>query len=124
MGALFVLAITASLLLQISSGYFLMMGLIVQGMARGTMMTVAILVLMETPRIPKEHLGLAGVLFFTFAEIGGVMGPISFGVLSDMSGNFVLPLGVLSVLCIILLCLLAQLHRFQKLHHKEPVLPP
>jgi cyanate permease len=124
MGALFVLAITASLLLQISSGYFLMMGLIVQGMARGTMMTVAILVLMETPRIPKEHLGLAGGLFFTFAEIGGVMGPITFGVLSDMSGNFVLPLGVLSVLCIILLCLLAQLHRFQKLNHKEPVLPP
>jgi MFS family permease len=75
------------------------------------MMTVAILLLMETPRIPEERLGLAGGLFFTFAEIGGVMGPITFGVLSAVSGGFALPLAALTVICSVLLVLLAILAR-------------
>jgi len=109
MAALFVFSMAASLLLQVSAGPLLVVGLILQGMARGAMMTVAILLLMETPRIPEERLGLAGGLFFTFAEIGGVMGPITFGVLSDLSGDFVLPLAALTVVCAVLLTILARL---------------
>ncbi len=84
-------------------------GASLQGLARGAMMTVAILLLMETPRVPEERLGLAGGLFFTFAEIGGVMGPVTFGVLSDLSGSFVQPLAALSVVCAVLLAILARL---------------
>lgn len=109
MAVLFLFSMTASLLLQVSSGPLLVAGLVLQGTARGTMMTVAILLLMETPRIPEERLGLAGGLFFTFAEIGGVMGPITFGILSDLSGDFVLPLAVLTVVCLVLLTILARL---------------
>ncbi len=112
MAVLFVFSLAASLLLQVSAGPLMVAGLILQGLARGAMMTVAILLLMETPRIPEERLGLAGGLFFTFAEIGGVMGPITFGVLSDLSGSFVLPLAALTVVCTILLAILARLRRF------------
>lgn len=110
MAVLIVFSMAASLLLQVSAGPLLIAGLVLQGLARGAMMTVAILLLMETPRVPEERLGLAGGLFFTFAEIGGVMGPISFGVLSDLSGGFVLPLAALTVVCATLLAILARLH--------------
>ena len=109
MALLFLSSMTASLLLQVSSGPLLITGLILQGMARGAMMTVAILLLMETPRIPEERLGLAGGLFFTFAEIGGVLGPITFGVLSDLSDGFALPLLVLTGVCASLLAVLGAL---------------
>ncbi|MEQ8368869.1 MAG: MFS transporter [Roseicyclus sp.] len=109
MAALFGFSLLASVLLQVTAGPLLVAGLILQGMARGAMMTVAILLLMETPRIPQERLGLAGGLFFTFAEIGGVMGPVTFGVLSDVSGGFVLPLVAMTLMCSILLVILARL---------------
>jgi cyanate permease len=109
MAVLVVFSMAASLLLQVSAGPLLVAGLVLQGLARGAMMTVAILLLMETPRVPEERLGLAGGLFFTFAEIGGVMGPVTFGVLSDLSGSFVQPLAALSVVCAVLLAILARL---------------
>ncbi len=85
-------------------------GLVIQGLARGSMMTVAILILMEMPSVPKERLGLAGGLFFTTAEIGGVLGPLSFGALSDLGGGFVVPLASLTVISVILLMVLLRLH--------------
>lgn len=109
MAALFLFSMTASILLQVSSGPLLAAGLFLQGLARGAMMTVAILLLMETPRIPEERLGLAGGLFFTFAEVGGVLGPVTFGILSDLSGGFGLPLAALTTICIVLLGLLGGL---------------
>ena len=66
-------------------------------------MTIAILLLMETPGVPKERLGLAGGMFFAAAEVGGVLGPLTIGILSDATGGFAVPLFVLSGLCIALL---------------------
>lgn len=114
MAVLFLCSMAASLLLQFSGGLLLTTGLILQGMARGAMMTVAMLLLMETPGIPEERLGLAGGLFFTFAEIGGVLGPISFGVLSGLSGGFALPLAALTVVCAVLLTLLGGLRQLER----------
>jgi hypothetical protein len=68
-------------------------------LARSAMMTVAILLLMETPRIPGERLGLAGGLFFTFTEIGGVLRPVTVGFLSGVSGDFVMLLAALTLIC-------------------------
>ncbi|MBT8408906.1 MAG: MFS transporter [Alphaproteobacteria bacterium] len=109
MAALFACSFTASLLLQAASGPVLLTGLFLQGLARGAMMTIAILLLMETPRVPPERLGLAGGLFFTAAEIGGVIGPLSFGVLSQLSGGFAVPLASITAVCLALFALLARL---------------
>ena len=109
MGALFVATLVASILLQGSPGVGLFLGLILQGLARGSMMTIAILILMETPSVPSERLGLAGGLFFTTAEIGGVLGPLSFGILSDIDGGFTLPLVSLTVVSTLLLGILLAL---------------
>lgn len=110
LGALFLATLAASLLLQTAPGAPMFVGLVIQGLARGSMMTVAILILMEMPSVPKERLGLAGGLFFTTAEIGGVLGPLSFGALSDLGAGFVIPLASLTVISVILLLVLLRLH--------------
>ncbi|MEH6646360.1 MFS transporter [Sulfitobacter sp.] len=113
MGGLFCMSFLASLLLQSNASAVLASGLVLQGLARGSMMTIAILILMETPNIPPERLGLAGGMFFTSAEIGGVLGPFSFGLLSDLSAGFVLPLMSISLISLGLLLVLFQLRKSQ-----------
>lgn len=62
--------------------------LIVQGLGRGSLMAIALLVLMETRGVDAGHMGAAGGLFFSAAEIGGVLGPLSIGVVADLTGGF------------------------------------
>jgi cyanate permease len=111
MAGLFAASLLASLLLHAGAGVILATGLVLQGLARGSMMTIAILILMETPRVPPERLGLAGGLFFTSAEIGGVLGPLSFGFLSDASGGFAVPLVSITLVSGFLFLILARLAR-------------
>lgn len=113
MAALFGATLAASLLLQMNPGPAMFLGLVVQGLARGSMMTIAILILMESPGVPKERLGMAGGLFFTTAEIGGVLGPLSFGFLSDLGGSFAIPLWSLTVVSVALLSVLPRLRSLQ-----------
>ena len=77
-------------------------------------MTLSILVLLDIPGVGKERAGVAGGMFFSAAEIGGVLGPVSIGILSDMSGGFSYPLFMLSGVSMCLLILLAALKEQQK----------
>ncbi len=109
LGALFVSAVCATLLLQLAPGVGLAAGLVLQGVARSSMMAVAMLLLLEAPGVPPARAGMAGGMFFTVAEIGGVLGPLSVGALSDASGGFSLPLAAMTVICVLLLVLLGAL---------------
>ncbi len=81
-------AMAASLLLDTTSAPLLTLGLVLQGIARSSLMTVAILTLVETRGVGERHAGTASGLFFSFAEIGGAGGPIVLGVLYDATGGF------------------------------------
>jgi CP family cyanate transporter-like MFS transporter len=83
-----VAAATASLLLQFQEPTALFPGLMLQGIARSSLMTVLILTLVELPGIGERHAGTASGLFFSAAEVGGVLGPVSLGVLYDLTGAF------------------------------------
>ena len=72
-------------------------------------MTVAIMLLMETSGVPEKRLGLAGGLFFTSAEIGGVLGPVAFCTLAYWTGSFVVPLFVVTLAAVVVIALLAML---------------
>lgn len=111
MTGLLLAALTATLLLQAGALALLVPGLVLQGIARSSLMTVAVLLLMDARGVPQDRLGLAGGLFFASAEIGGVLGPLSIGILAQLSGGFVLPLAMLTVVCLVLLALLARLRR-------------
>jgi predicted MFS family arabinose efflux permease len=78
----------ASLLLQSSHGVLLTAGLVMQGVARATLMTVLILTLVELPGIGEKHAGAASGLFFSAAEVGGMLGPLGLGLIYDWQGGF------------------------------------
>lgn len=86
--ALFVAAGLASQLLHATATPVLALGLVLQGVARGAMMTVAVLTLLELRSVGARNAGAASGLFFSAAEIGGVLGPVTIGVLYDATGGF------------------------------------
>jgi len=86
-------------------------GLVLQGIARSSLMTLAMLVLLETDEVGAANAGAAGGLFFAAAEIGGVLGPLSLGALSDLTGGFDAGLYLLTGLCGLLALLLWRLTR-------------
>lgn len=63
-------------------------GLVLQGIARSSMMTVALLLLLESPGVGTARAGTASGLFFAAAEIGGAGGPFAVGLLYDATGSF------------------------------------
>ena len=95
-----------ALLLLISATPGIAAALVVLGVARGALMTIMMLVLMETHGVEARHMGAAGGLFFSAAEIGGVLGPASIGALSDATGNFDSALFLLAAISVVLVLLL------------------
>ena len=83
-----VAAFVATLCLHATDGISLSTGLILQGIARSSMMTVLILTLVELPGIGDKKAGIASGMFFSAAEIGGVLGPFGMGVVFDLTGGF------------------------------------
>jgi len=81
-------AAAASLLLHAQYEPILFSGLLLQGIARSALMTVLILTLVELPGIGDRYAGVASGLFFASAEVGGMLGPLSLGLLYDFTGDF------------------------------------
>jgi cyanate permease len=81
-------AAAASLALLVVDPRVLPAALVLQGLVRASLMTVLILTLMELPGMDARYAGTASGLFFTFAEVGGVLGPLGLGVLYDLTGGF------------------------------------
>ena len=111
LAALFLLAAGATLLLLSANGTLLAAALVMQGVARGGMMTLAMLILLDVPEVGSRRTGLAGGLFFSAAEIGGSLGPMSIGVLAQWSGGFATSLGMLTGITVVLMALLVALRR-------------
>ena len=104
-------AFTATLLLQLAPGPLLGTGLVLQGIARSSLMTVAILILVELPEIGARRAGAASGLFFSAAEIGGVSGPVMLGAMSEATGGFDAALYLLSGMMIAMMRIATRLKR-------------
>ena len=91
-------AFLSSLLLQFVSLDVLVPGLILQGLARASLMTVLILTLVDLPEIGEKRAGTASGMFFSAAEMGGLLGPLTLGILYDPSLGFSSGLIFLSVI--------------------------
>ena len=74
-------ALVSSLMLRSSTGDILTVGLMLQGVAKSSLMTVLILTLVELPEIGERYAGVASGIFFSAAEVGGVLGPLLLGIL-------------------------------------------
>jgi cyanate permease len=111
LAALILCAGGATLLLQVGAGPLLAAALVLQGIARSSLMSVSMLVLMEARGVSQSNVGAAGGLFFSAAEIGGVLGPFTLGSTSDLTGGFAAGLYVLTGACAVLFVLLTLLRR-------------
>ncbi|MGB1884774.1 MAG: CynX/NimT family MFS transporter [Gammaproteobacteria bacterium] len=88
----------ATIALQFASEFVLFFGLILQGVARATLMTVLVLTLVELPGVGQRNAGTASGLFFAAAEIGGMLGPLLMGLLYDLTHAFVAGLASFSLI--------------------------
>ncbi len=113
MAGLFAAALSATLLLQYSDPSIIALAVIMQGIAKGAMMTLTILILLDLKEVGPTRTGLVGGMFFTFAEIGGVLGPLSIGVISQYTGGFSASLWMLSGVCLLLFILLFCLPKIE-----------
>ena len=102
-------ACMAVLLIRTMDVGVLPIGLVLQGLVRGSMSSIAILFLMETKGVNARVMGAAGGMYFSAGEIGGVLGPLSVGAMFDATGGFSAPLLMLSGACVMLALLLARL---------------
>ena len=89
----------------------LVAALIFEGIAAGSMMTVLILTLVETPGVGQKRSGTASGFFFAAAEIGGVGGPVMLGGLLAINGNFDASLMALALVGSLLLVSVRPLRR-------------
>lgn len=99
---MFAMSAAGCLLLQGWSYPLLVSGLVLTGAASGAMMTISILALIEQDYVGPERAGIAGGIFFSFAEIGGVSGPVMLGLLHDYTGGFTASLYLLAALGLVL----------------------
>lgn len=107
----------SSMLLHAEAGPVLLFGLIVQGVARSALMTVAMLTLVETPGVGERHAGTASGLFFSAAEVGGALGPVVIGALYDWTRSFDAGLHLLTAIAALLLFGVWRLHRQRATPH-------
>ncbi len=107
--ALFCGAALAVLLIWSGSTFLLATGLVLQGLCRGAVISIVLLLLMDASDGESNRVGSASGLFFSIGEIGGVLGPVSVGVLAHWSGGFDLPLLMMFVICGLLLLILSRL---------------
>ena len=96
-------AATSSLMLRVDSGPVLTAGLFLQGVAKSSLMTVLILTLVELPEIGERYAGVASGIFFSAAEVGGVLGPLLLGVLYMPGAGFGNGLWLLTTVALILI---------------------
>ncbi|MGI9324275.1 MAG: MFS transporter [Pseudomonadales bacterium] len=113
LASLCVAALLACLLL-LSTATAMSFGLLLQGIARSSLMTVLILTLVELPGIGDRNAGTASGLFFSAAEVGGMLGPLSLGVVYDLTHGFSAGLYALAAVAAALALSVARLQRMAR----------
>ena len=103
---LFLCAAAATLMVWSAAGPLLAIGLVLQGMCRGAMTSISILLLIESGDGNTSRVGAASGLYFSVGEVGGVLGPMSMGVLAHATGDFDASLFMMfGVACLLMLIL-------------------
>jgi len=96
-------AVLTTLMLRAEMGTLLVAGLVVQGIARSSLMTIAILALVENPSIGDKRAATASGMFFSAAEVGGAGGPLVIGAIYSATGGYEMSLTFLTVVTLVLL---------------------
>lgn len=96
LGWILIIGAIALLFVSTTSTPVLVPALAASGLARSMIMPLCMLILMDARAIGSRNIAAVGGLFFTAAEIGGVLGPIVTGLLADLTDGFGLAIVTLS----------------------------
>ena len=99
------------ILLQNDLGIFLLIGLMLLGITWGSLIAILLTHLTDTNIVNSKQSGLAGGLFFTLAEIGGILGPFSIGLIYDITNNFNSALAFYSIILFVMIIPILVLKR-------------
>ena len=80
--------VIALTLLVLSTGVPMYLGLVLFGLAAFGIFPIWMLMLMDSPEVGSQSMGIASGVFFAIAEIGGFSGPLLLGTLYDFTGSF------------------------------------
>lgn len=116
LASLFLIAGISTFLLTDDSVVSLTSGLVLFGVVRNTMLTIAMLLLIERKEVGEQRAGVAGGLFFTVAHIGTISGSTLIGQLLDWTGGFRSGLHVMTGVCVLLLFLLFRFRAIVRIH--------
>ena len=102
---LFVCAAFATLLIYLNHPSTLFLGLFLQGMCRGAMNGIAILMLIDNEDDKGNNVGAATGLYWTVGEVGGALGPATVGTIASLTGNFDAALFMMTIIAgILIIC--------------------
>ncbi len=68
------------------------------GLFIGALSPLLLTILMDTREVGVKKMGAAGGLYFSFGEVGGVLGPVIIGIFRDLTGNFSTGLTILAII--------------------------
>jgi len=85
---LFVCAGMATIMIYLNHPPTLLLGLFLQGVCRGAMNGITILILMDNEDDKGQNVGAATGLYWSVGEIGGALGPATVGTIAGLTGTF------------------------------------
>jgi len=106
---LLALLASASIMLVTTTFFPLIFGLMLFGIATTTLQPMFMLILMDLPEVGSEHMGAAGGIYFTIAEVGGFLGPFLVGALVDITGTFLAGASLLSLMGVCIFVMILKL---------------
>jgi predicted MFS family arabinose efflux permease len=89
--------------IQSSSLVIIIIGLLFLGLSTGTIIVIILNHMSESKNISYNNLGIAGGIFFSIIQIGGVLGPFFMGLVYDLYNNFNIALTIYSIIMFIML---------------------
>ncbi|OGD52867.1 hypothetical protein A3K80_02730 [Candidatus Bathyarchaeota archaeon RBG_13_38_9] len=94
------LSITALsiVILPLGNEYLALLCIASIGLFIGALSPLLLTILMDTREVGVKKMGAAGGLYFSFGEIGGVLGPVIVGLFRDLTGNFYTGLTILAII--------------------------
>ncbi|MBO39327.1 MAG: MFS transporter [Rhodospirillaceae bacterium] len=114
---LFFCAAIATLMIFLNHPSTLFLGLFLQGMCRGAMNGIAILMLIDNEDDKGNNVGASTGLYWTVGEVGGALGPATVGTIASLTGNFDAALFMMTAVAGILIFCASSLIRHKR-HQK------
>ena len=115
---LFLGAALATIMIYLNHPFTLLLGLVMQGICRGAMNGITILILMDNEDDKGKNVGAATGLYWSVGEVGGALGPATVGTIAGLTGSFDSALFMMTGVALLLIICVRKLQFAYKLQNE------